>query len=269
MIRRPIPRWLIAVLGVAGILLAMLVYGAMSNRQTRINPDQSVVPGMKAMGKGLEMVTKVQGSPKNPKPRWFVEDLTATYWRLLLGLLAGIALSIVFGIGMGAYMPVDAFFSPIVTFLAKIPPTAMLGVYMIAFGTHLQAYVALVALGIFFTMVHAIAQAAKKDVHADLIDKAYTLGASELEIILEVIWRQVLPRVIENIRLQIGPAMVFLIAAEMLFGSEGIGYRIRLHSRLMNMNVVFIYLIVLGLSGLVIDWLLVRTRRWLCPWFGE
>ncbi len=269
MIRSPIPRWLIIVLGVAGILLGMLVYGAMSIRQTRINPDQSVVPGLKAMGKGFEMVTKVQGSPKNPKPRWIFEDVSATYWRLLLGLSAGIVLSVLFGVAMGAYTPVDAFLSPVITFIAKIPPTAMLGVYMIAFGTHLQAYVALVALGIFFTMVHAIAQAAKKDVHAELIDKAYTLGASELEVILEVIWRQVLPRVLENIRLQIGPAMVFLIAAEMLFGSEGIGYRIRLHSRLLNMNVVFIYLAILGISGLIVDWLLVQTRRWLCPWFGE
>ena len=63
--------------------------------------------------------------------------------------------------------------------------------------------------------------------------------------------------------------MVFLIAAEMLFASEGFGYTIRQQSRLVNMNVVYIYLAILGLSGLLFDWILVRLRRWLCPWFGE
>jgi len=108
----------------------------------------------------------------------------------------------------------------------------------------------------------------KKDVSSDLIDKAYTLGASEIEVIKEVIWPQILPRVIENIRLHLGPAMVFLIAAELLFASEGFGYTIRLQTRLMNMNVVFIYLAILGLTGLLCDWSLTRLRRWLCPWFG-
>lgn len=269
MIRDPIPTWLFIVLGTAGIAIALLVYSGLVVRQTKINPNQTVLPGAKAFWEGVKMVTKSQGSAEKPKPPWIVEDFRATYWRLFLGLLVGIAMSVVIGIAMGAYTAAEAFFSPLITFFAKIPPTAMLAVYMVVFGTHLKAYVALVAFGIFFTMVHAIYQAVKKDVASEMIDKAYTLGASELEVILEVIWLQVLPRVIENVRLQIGPAMVFLIAAEMLFGSEGFGYRIGRQSRLLNMNVVYIYLCVLGLSGLVIDWLLVKLRRWLCPWFGD
>ena len=110
---------------------------------------------------------------------------------------------------------------------------------------------------------------AKNVTSSDHIDKAYTLGASEFEVIIEVIWRQILPRVIDNIRLHIGPAMVFLIAAEMLFAAEGFGYTIRQQSRLVNMNVVYIYLAILGLSGLLLDYLLVLLRRWLCPWFGD
>ncbi len=269
MIRRPIPFWLFATLAAAGVFVAIFGYGVLSVRQTRINETQNVLPGIKGLATGVAEITKLRGNEKNPKPSWLVTDTKATYWRLLLGLSAGTIVSILVGVAMGSYSAAEAFFSPFITFMAKIPPTAMLAVYMVLFGTKLEMYVALVAFGVFFTMVQSIYQAVKKDVAADHIDKAYTLGASEFEVIVEVIWRQVLPRVIENIRLHLGPAMVFLIAAEMLFASEGFGYTIRQQSRLVNMNVVYIYLAILGLSGLLIDWLLLRLRRWLCPWFGE
>ncbi len=269
MIRRPIPTWLFITLGVCGLAVGLTVYAVLSIRRTAINPSQNVIPGVSGLASGLAEITKPRGSEARPKPNWLVTDVKATYWRLLLGLSAGTLASVVVGIAMGAYPAAEAFFSPLINFMAKIPPTAMLAVYMVVFGTKLEMYVALVAFGVFFTMVQSIYQAVKKDVAADLIDKAYTLGASEFEVIFEVIWRQVLPRVFENIRLHLGPAIVFLIAAEMLFASEGFGYTIRQQSRLVNMNVVYIYLAILGLSGLLFDWLLARLRRWLCPWFGE
>ncbi|MEZ6133513.1 MAG: ABC transporter permease subunit [Pirellulaceae bacterium] len=269
MIRQPIPTWLYIALAAGGLALALAVYALLAVRQTRINPSQTVLPGIQGISEGFSEITQTRGSEKKPRPSWLVTDVRVTYWRLFLGLAAGTVCSIVIGIAMGAYPAVEAFFSPTITFMAKIPPTAMLAVYMVLFNMRLELYVALVGFGVFFTMVQSIFQAVKKDVAADLIDKAYTLGASEFEVIVEVIWRQVLPRIFENIRLHIGPAMVFLIAAEMLFASEGFGYTIRQQSRLVNMNVVYIYLAILGLSGLLFDWLLLRARRWLCPWFGD
>lgn len=269
MIRRPIPTWLFITLGLAGVCIAGLIYSGLSARQTAINPNQSVMPGVSELWAGVGEIFKERGSEKRPQPSWIVDDFRTTYWRLLLGLSTGVLLSVVIGVGMGAYTFVEAFFNPIITFFAKIPPTAMLAVYMVVFGMALQMYVAMIALGVFFTMAQAIYQAVTKDVASDHIDKAYTLGASELEVIIEVIWRQVLPRVIENLRLQIGPAMVFLIAAEWSFADEGFGYTLRQQSKLLNMNVVYIYLAILGCTGLLFDWLLLRLRRWLCPWFGE
>lgn len=248
--------------------IVCLLYEGLSLRQSAKNPQQTAVPGFRDLAKGVTLVLKPQGTEEHRKPSWLWEDFSATYWRLFLGLCVGIALSLFFGIAIGAYTPVDALISPLITFLACIPPTAMLGVYMILFGTHLTAYVALVALGVFFSMVQGIAQAVQNDVTADQIDKAYTLGASEAEVIVEVVWRQILPRVIDNIRMHIGPAMIYLIAAEALFGSDGFGYRIKLQSRLVRMDIVFIYLVILGVNGLLINSMLLRLRRWLFPWFG-
>ncbi len=88
-----------------------------------------------------------------------------------------------------------------------------------------------------------------------------------MEIIFEIIWPQIMPRILENIRLQIGPAMVFLIAAEVLFADVGFGYRIRMESRLLRMNTVYWYLALLGGFGLLLDWLMLKLRQYLAPWF--
>jgi len=267
MIRRPISRKFTIVLGIVGIAMVSLLYEGLSLRQTRINPQQTVVPGYRALIGGVRTVLQPQGSESRPKPSWLWEDVRVTYWRLALGLATGIAMSLVFGLFIGAYTPVEALFNPIVTFLASIPPTAMLGVYMILFGTRLPGYVALVAFGVFFSMVQSIYQAVQTDVSSDQIDKAYTLGASEFEVLFEVVWPQILPRVIDSIRMHIGPAMIYLIAAEALFGSDGFGYRIKLQSRLVRMDVVFVYLAILGANGLLLNWMLLKARRWYFPWF--
>jgi len=200
---------------------------------------------------------------------WLWQDIQATSFRLAVGVLIGVVLSFVVGVAMGCFAPVEAFLLPPVAFFSRIPAIAMLSVYMVVFGISEPMFFALVALGIFPTLTQAIFQAAQKDVSEHAVYKAYTLGASQFEVIGEVVVRQILPRVIESVRLQIGPAMVLLIASEMLLADVGFGYRIRIQQRLMNMSVVFIYLILLGGMGCLIERALYALRRQLCPWFGE
>ena len=189
--------------------------------------------------------------------------------RFILGIVVGSFLAVVVGIAMGCYPWIEACLKPPVSFLASIPPTAMMVVYMLLFGLEMKMFVAVVGIGIFPTLAYSIYQAVKNDVPESAIYKSYTLGASKLEIIWEVVIPQILPRIIDAIRLQVGPAMIFLIAVELGLGSEGIGYRLRNARRGNYYNVIFIYLIMLGIFGMVVDWLLSRFRRWMCPWFGE
>jgi NitT/TauT family transport system permease protein len=73
--------------------------------------------------------------------------------------------------------------------------------------------------------------------------------------------------VIDCVRAQIGPALIFLIAAEWLIGDVGVGYQLRTQSRVLSMNVVFVYLIVLGALGVIAEYSLLWLRRTMCPWF--
>ena len=268
MIRRLIPDWLFWLLTIGGLASACIVYCYISHQQTLNNPSQTIVPGLGGFVSGWHRITEPTGLASNPKPPMLWIDMTATYWRLFLGLTTGVIASVLIGIAMGAYRWIEAPLSPIISFLSKIPPTAMMPIYFILVGTDQRMFTAMVALGVFFTMAQSIYQAVQKDVSDDVINKAYTLGASDFEVLYEVIWKQIFPRVIENIRLQIGPAMIFLLAAEMIVGDQGMGYRIRMESRILNLSVVYIYLAILGFTGLIFEWVLILLRRKVCPWFG-
>lgn len=276
MIRKPIPIFVRILLGVLSIGLLIGGYSWLSARQKKINPKDTTIPNAEQFAEGWGKVIEKHGLKppetwleKLHQHRWLPEDMIVTYGRLFAGLFVGVLLSLIVGIAMGCLSPVEAFCLPLLSFFAKIPPTAMLAVYFVIVGINFQFYIAMIALGIFPTLAQAIYQSAKKDVSDHAVNKAFTLGASNMEVVWNVIFQQVLPRIIENIRLQIGPAMVFLIAAEYAVGGEGFGYRLKIQSRILNMNVVYIYLIVLGVSGFIFDWILSITRRKLCPWFGD
>ena len=265
MIRKPISNkmyWAFAALSVAILILA---YSYMSHRQKLRNPKDTTIPNATQFVEGVKQMTKVNAAGES----WLWEDLKATYTRHFLGMLCGVVLSLVVGMLMGCFPKCAAFFELPLSWLAKVPPTAMIAVYFVLFGTELKMFVAMIALGIFPTLAWAIYQAAKKDVSDHAVYKAYTLGASNSEVIYNVVFMQVLPRIIENVRLMLGPAMVFLIAAEWMMADVGFGYRLRIQSRLLNMNVVYTYLILLGVVGYFMDWSLSKLRKKLCPWFGE
>jgi NitT/TauT family transport system permease protein len=71
------------------------------------------------------------------------------------------------------------------------------------------------------------------------------------------------------VRLQVGPAMVYLIAAEYAVGEIGFGFRLRMQQRLSDMSTVYIYLAILAAVGFLMDYSLTWLRRLLCPWFGK
>jgi NitT/TauT family transport system permease protein len=110
-----------------------------------------------------------------------------------------------------------------------------------------------------------------KEVPEELIYKARTLGASQPECIFSVIVPNILPKVLETIRLSVGPALIFLYAAELIYGNlgEGLGCTLRLMGKkgVTYLPVIYFYLVVIACLGFAIDWALRGTQRKLFPWY--
>jgi len=264
MIRKPIQTHTKIILSIASCVLLAGIYFWLSHKQHVFNPKDTTIPNASQLLDGVLKIT----TPDDSKEIWLWEDFKATFLRHIGGMVVGTLMAFVVGMSMGVWKPAESFFYPPISLLAKIPPTAMMAVYFVMVGTGYNMFVAMIALGIFPTLTQAIYNAAKNDVPDTLIYKAYTLGASHFETIWYVVFKQILPRIIESVRLQIGPALVFLIAAEMLISDVGFGYRLRIQSRLLSMNTVYLYLLFLGVAFYAMDYSLIKLRSKLCPWFG-
>jgi len=171
---------------------------------------------------------------------------------------------------MGCFPLVESVFRWPVTFLGQIPPTAMLAVYLVVYAlTKLPVVEMMICFGILPSLTLTIYNCVKKDVHDESIYKAYTLGASSCEVIWNVVIQQIAPRVIDAIRICIGPALVYLIAGEWANEHIGFGYRLKIQGRLTHMDVVYNYLAILAIFGYLMSLCMIQVRRFVSPWYGK
>ena len=104
-------------------------------------------------------------------------------------------------------------------------------------------------------------------VDRNMINAARTLGASRFQVYREVIFPASLPGLLDDFRLTIGWAWTYLVVAEMVAASSGLGYIILKSQRFLATDVIFAGLIMIGLIGLVTDLLMRLLTRLLVPWY--
>jgi NitT/TauT family transport system permease protein len=146
-----------------------------------------------------------------------------------------------------------------------IPPLAVLPILFITLGLGEAAKVALIAIGVAPVMIRDVAQKVA-EIPAELVVKAQTLGADTWQMILRLVLPQALPRLLVVVRLQMGAAWLFLIAAEAIASTEGLGYRIFLVRRYLAMDVILPYVAWITLLAVLSDLLIARLSRSAFRW---
>ena len=100
----------------------------------------------------------------------------------------------------------------------------------------------------------------------DLVEAAYTLGASDRTLVQRVLIPHAAPEIAEILRLVLGWAWTYVIVAELIGSSSGIGHMIIDSQALLNTGQIIFGIIVIGLIGLVSDFLFKAFNAWLFPW---
>lgn len=256
----PVTRVLLGVLG-AVLVIAGYEYYVHCHELGGGNPRFS--PGFGQLATAFAELTEID--PRTGAvPFW--TDTRASLTILAQGLAIGVAISSALGIAMGVLSTVHAICAPVVAAIAKVPPTAMIALFMVIFGVTGNAFkVALIAFGIAPTLALGISLVARA-VPKNTIVKAYSLGASTPAVVVKAILPQILPQMIEMIRLSIGPAWIYLVAAEYVNASEGIGHGIVLSQRMVRIDHILVYVIWLALLGTAMDFACHALSRWIAPW---
>ncbi|MEX1167602.1 MAG: ABC transporter permease subunit [Hydrogenophaga sp.] len=244
-------------------LLALIVYVIASDARLSENPDDKLLPSLAQMGDTLHRYALEEDARTGGWLFW--DDTVASLRRLALGMLIATVVALVMGICLGAIPLVSATLSPAVAVISMIPPLAILPVLFIVFGLEELSKVMLIVIGIAPVMTRDLEQRAR-EIPLEWLIKAQTLGANTWTLILRVILPQLMPRLLIALRLALGSAWLFLIAAEAIASTDGLGYRIFLVRRYLAMDVILPYVAWITLLAWLMDQFLKKITRALFPW---
>lgn len=262
--RRP-GRLLAFFLMLVPFVLVLAAYGAGSAARLAENPSDRLLPALSQIG---ETAARLLSEPDRRSGQIvFWTDTAASLRRLGLGVGIAAGVGLVLGLLIGLLPLARAGLAPFVAVVSMVPPLAILPILFIVFGLGELSKVALIVIGITPFLVRDIAQRTA-EIPRELVIKAETLGASTLAIALRVALPQVMPRLFQAVRLALGPAWLFLIAAEAIASENGLGYRIFLVRRYLAMDVILAYVAWITLLAFLLDFALRLAARRLYPWAG-
>ncbi len=193
------------------------------------------------------------------------KDTAASLRRFLIAL-ALLVPAILLGLHMAVFPYFGAAFQRFVLFFDKIVALSLLPILFIAFGIEEWSKIMLMVIGVAPTLVldtYNIARAVPRE----QVVKAFTLRSTNLDVAYRVVLKQILPQIINSVRLNLKPLALFLFAGEMIASSDGLAYRIAIMRRHMGMDIILPYVLWVALLLFVADALLNFVNRRLHPWY--
>ncbi|MCM2678676.1 ABC transporter permease [Echinimonas agarilytica] len=254
------------VLGLMPFVILLAVYIVASDARLAENPSDKLLPSLSSF---VDAITRMGFEPSKRTGEYLMwNDTLASLHRLCMGVGISALIGLAIGVGNGMIPFMRSPLSPLVTALSLIPPMAILPILFITFGLGELSKVVLIVIGICPIIIRDI-QLRTDSLPNEQLIKAQTLGGNSWQIIARVVLPQTLPRLIEAVRLTLGSAWLFLIAAEAIAATEGLGYRIFLLRRYLAMDVILPYVFWITLLAFSMDWSLKRLSILAFPWYHK
>ena len=246
-----------------GFLLPDWIADLMPGEHPRHNQDGEVKSNLKS--KVYSVVTGNFDSFSLPIPDGHIWDSIV---RVLMGLFLGILLGVPLGLFMGLSRFAKGYFDPLIELYRPVPPLAWAPLILTIFGIQDDGKIFLLFMVAFAIMVIS-ARTGATGTQLSKIHAAHSLGASNHQILRQVILPNSLPEILTGIRISIGVCWGTLVAAEMLAGTTGIGFVENVARKQSDYEIIWMTIIVMGVLGLVFDMLM----RWVIiksiPWRGK
>lgn len=252
-LRKPIPKRVFNALIAGSFVVAALGYAWLSH-QSFVNAHFVPTPA-----RLFEAAAGIYNSD------YLVDDLYISFLRVTGGFLLSALVAVPLGTLIGAFRFWEALLQPLTEFARYVPVPALIPLLMVFFGIGETPKVMLIFIGVFFQLLLMVADEVRR-VPYELVQVSYTLGASRFEVIGQVLTRAALPGIFDALRLCNGWAWTYLVVAELIAANEGLGYRILRFYRYKQIPEMFIYLIVLGVLGLFLDYLFRQLNKRAFHW---
>jgi NitT/TauT family transport system permease protein len=254
-------------------------YFYVAQQRHRENPDDRVMPT------AGQMIRAFQDAALKPAEEdQAIEEETATLltrvrssmlWKDTIAsgrrFLISVALlfpAVMLGLHMALFPYIGAFFLRFIQFFDKIVALSLLPILFIAFGIDELSKIMLIVVGVTPTIILDTFNLSNS-VPREQIVKGFTLGAGDFALTYRIIFKQIWPRVLNSIRLNLKAVMLFLFAGEMIASTDGLAYRIALLRRHMGMDTIIPYVLWVALLLFLVDLAMHMFNRKMHPWFQE
>ena len=251
--REPIPKSLYLILALSSfafflILWSILTYGRF------VDPLFLPSPG-RVFQAGVDLFLELE----------FTIDILNSVYRVMMGFIIAAMIGVPIGLIMGTFKVAEAFTEPVVGFIRYMPASAFIPLFILWLGIGDIEKIAIIFVGSFFQLVLMVAVVAK-NVHKDMLETAYTLGAKRFQVIWKVLLPASLPGIVDTLRIIVGWAWTYIIVAELVASASGIGYMIISSQRMLRTGNIIFGILTIGMLGLLTDFFSKWLYHKLFPW---
>ena len=180
------------------------------------------------------------------------QDFCSSMISILAGLALGFITAVPIAFLMAWYLPVRGVLEPWIQFIRNIPPLAYVPLVVITAGVGRKPQIIVIWIATFLIMTVTIYQGVR-NIDNTLVKAARVLGAKDRDIFVKVIFPATTPFILTAVRLGISVALTTLIAAETTGATAGLGMRIRSLANSFETAGMLMYIIIIGIIGLVME----------------
>jgi NitT/TauT family transport system permease protein len=255
-IRQEFPRALSILIICISLAVPLLVWAVIS--YAGLTPAMFLPTPIAVLQSGMKMFSENN----------LITDILVSCGRVLTGFLASAVIGVPIGIAMGTFNSMESVFAPFVGTVRYMPVTAFVPLIVIWVGLGEASKILIVTLGVVLYNAIMVADAVKF-IPDEMINVAYTLGATRREVLFKVIIPAIFPNVLDTLRVNISGAWNYLVVAELVAAQSGLGFRIIQAQRFLQTEKVLFCIAIIGLIGLIIDYALKWISQKLTPWADQ
>jgi NitT/TauT family transport system permease protein len=197
--------------------------------------------------------------------RNFLSDVGWSSFRIIGGFLIAAVMAVPLGLLMGSFEVVRSFFQPPINFIRYMPASAFIPLLILLIGLDENEKLIVIWIGVFFQLALMVMDIAHR-VPDEMLNVAYTLGASRWKVFYKVFLPATFPEVVDALRITMGWAWTYLIVAEIVSAERGIGSFILISERYLRSDRIIAAIITIGILGLITDTVIAFIHRRAFPY---
>ena len=187
-------------------------------------------------------------------------DVWDTLYKVIIGMVFASVVGVLLGIIMGWSERLERLSSLVISILRPIPPMAWIPFSILWFGIGIAPAVFIIFMGCVFPILVYTVDGVHRTKRV-LIEAAMSFGASNSQMLREVILPSTVPYIVSGQKVAVGLALMCTISGEMIGSSSGIGYMILTSTNIFDTGSTVVGMLLIGFIGIVFDFIFTKIQE--------